>query len=543
MGSLTDGLLAFAPTRRRLLASGAALAAGAALEYTLSHTSLAAAVTARRQRCLEVARNITGTDDHGQDLRALYRRLLNGPGPKSVRTGKHVVVVGAGMAGLAAGWMLHRAGHRVTIAEANVRVGGRIKTVRSGWAGPGHYGEAGAMRIPAQHRLALGLIRRLGLPLQSFELANSHRLIRAGGATVFQDAYGHDPAVINKVFGVRQPLTARALLETAFAPIRNTATSADGWARFLDTYDEWSLRRWLIEGQMWGENTTELVGALQGISARMPMSVMHSYLTAQALAAGASLYQIEGGMDQLPLALARQAPPVRHGLRLTAVDTRPHKVRLTFDSASDGEVTMDADHAVITAPFSCLRYVDFNPALSYGKQQAVELLHYGAGSKQMLEFNQRWWEDHDAGVGGQDVTDTPLRTVVYPSHPLGVDGGVVIASYTWADDAELWDSLSEHERAARALDLLTDLHGPVVGRTYTGRYASASWMDNPFSCGEAAIYAPGQAVALGPDTRTIEADGRLVFAGCSTSAPYRAWIEGALESACRAVMQLGLHPA
>ena len=42
---------------------------------------------------------------------------------------KHVVIVGAGMAGLVAAHELVRVGHKVTILETQNRVGGRVKTI------------------------------------------------------------------------------------------------------------------------------------------------------------------------------------------------------------------------------------------------------------------------------------------------------------------------------------------------------------------------------------------------------------------------------
>ena len=78
-----------------------------------------------------------------------------------------VVVVGAGMAGLAAAYELFRAGHDVTVLEARDRVGGRVLTLRSPFA-PGHAAEAGAARIPPEHDLTLGYARHFGLELDPF---------------------------------------------------------------------------------------------------------------------------------------------------------------------------------------------------------------------------------------------------------------------------------------------------------------------------------------------------------------------------------------
>ena len=78
-----------------------------------------------------------------------------------------VVVVGAGMSGLVAGYELSRAGHDVTLLEARERVGGRVLTVRSPFAS-GHLAEAGAARIPPEHDLTLGYAGHFGLELDRF---------------------------------------------------------------------------------------------------------------------------------------------------------------------------------------------------------------------------------------------------------------------------------------------------------------------------------------------------------------------------------------
>ncbi len=90
------------------------------------------------------------------------------PGALPTTTGPlRVVVVGAGMSGLAAAYELSRAGHEVTVLEARQRVGGRVLTLRSSFA-PGHLAEAGAARIPPEHELTLGYARHFGLETTRF---------------------------------------------------------------------------------------------------------------------------------------------------------------------------------------------------------------------------------------------------------------------------------------------------------------------------------------------------------------------------------------
>ena len=48
---------------------------------------------------------------------------------KQTNNPKHVIIVGAGMAGLVAAHELVRVGHKVTIVETQDRVGGRVKTI------------------------------------------------------------------------------------------------------------------------------------------------------------------------------------------------------------------------------------------------------------------------------------------------------------------------------------------------------------------------------------------------------------------------------
>jgi monoamine oxidase len=138
--------------------------------------------------------------------------------------------------------------------------------------------------------------------------------------------------------------------------------------------------------------------------------------------------------------------------------------------------------------------------------------------------------------GGGSLTDNPNRFMYYPSHPVpGSDGGVVLASYSWADDASRWDSMSDDERYAFALRGLQSIHGRRIEVFYTGQGQTQSWLRNRYAFGEAAVFTPGQLTQFHLDIPTAE--GPVHFAGEHTSLKH-AWIEGAVESAVRVALEV-----
>ncbi|MFD3869984.1 flavin monoamine oxidase family protein [Streptomyces sp. NPDC058623] len=296
--------------------------------------------------------------------------------------------------------------------------------------------------------------------------------------------------------------------------------------------------------------------------------------------------------------LDRRATRIRHGEREVSIDT----VSEGRDGPVRRE-TFTGDTAIITVPFSGLRHIAVAPALSYGKRRAVTELHYDAATKVLLEFSRRWWEFDEADwkreleairpglyrnyqiartpedgallgahpsvpkghisdaqrahyaacrstgrdqpeaagvIGGGSATDHPNRFMFQPSYPVeGSPGGVILASYSWSDDALKWDSLDDAERYPRALAGVQEVFGQRIEVFYTGVGRTQSWMRDPYAYGEASVLLPGQHTELFPHVRSAE--GSLHFAGCHTSVK-PAWIEGALESAVRTALEVHSTP-
>jgi monoamine oxidase len=244
-------------------------------------------------------------------------------------------------------------------------------------------------------------------------------------------------------------------------------------------------------------------------------------------------------MDQLPNALyARLRDNVTLGAYVFAVEQDGESVTVRYRTLA-GTFAQSADHCVCTLPFGVLRHVDFRPGLSLGKYRAIRELNYNPSTKILLQVRRRIWE-REGIAGGATVTDLPVRRVVYPSHPP-VDGderGILLASYTWGQDAARWGALTPSERIDYAIRDLAKIHPGIEHEVEDG--ASHAWYGDPYAVGAFALFEPGQETMLQPDI--VRPEGRVHFAGehCSL---WHAWIQGALESGVRAARAIHDAPA
>lgn len=439
-----------------------------------------------------------------------------------------VVVIGAGIAGLAAAYELKRAGHRPTVLEAQGRVGGRILTLRS--FAPGLYAEAGAMRIPRSHELTLAYCERFGMPMRPFVMGNPRGLVYVGGQRMTADEARRDPARLGfALAGAEAGRNADELWESAIAELRGmvAADPQAGWADVERRYDGYSLHDFLRE-RGWSDAAIEYYAVLNFLEADMH-NAFTEILREDLGGAYADMQTIEGGMDALPNAFyAELQDEVRLGAEVFAMEQEADGVTVHFKTeAARGSVR--GDYVVCTLPFPVLRFVEVTPDLSPAKRRAVRQLNYHASTKILFGVRERIWEGEDGIEGGATVTDLPIRRMNYPPSDPSTRRGVLLASYTWGQDALQWGAMDEETRLEEALDDVARIH-PRIREVYeTG--ATHAWYGDRWARGAFALFAPGQQTALQADI--LRPEGRILFAGehCSL---YHAWIQGSLESGIEA---------
>ncbi len=465
-------------------------------------------------------------------LRVPREGLGPGTGPK------RVIVVGAGMAGLVASFELRRHGHDVVLLEAQDRVGGRVLTLRS--FAPGLYAEAGAMRLPRVHELALAYCRLLGLRLRPFVMDNPRGLVYVAGRRHVAGDVDRDPALLGFDLAEHERgRTYQQLWDEATREFREAhARDGDaGLAALTARYGDLSIREFLKQ-RGFSEGAMELYGVMSFREANMNASVAEQ-LREVVGRAFHDMQEVVGGMDRLPLAFYRSvAESVRFGAQVHAVTQDTDTVTAHYRTRS-GSFSVSGDHLICTLPFGVLRHLDFRPALSRAKYRAIRELQYNASTKILLQVRSRFWESTDGIVGGTTTTDLPIRRLVYPSHTDPEERrGVLLASYTWGQDAIRWAALSEEDRITLALKDVAKIHPQVLEEFEGG--ASHAWHNDPWAGGAFALFAPGQEAALHSDA--LRPEGRVRFAGehCSL---WHAWIQGALESGIRAAREIHRMPA
>ncbi|HEX8099581.1 MAG TPA: flavin monoamine oxidase family protein [Actinomycetota bacterium] len=449
---------------------------------------------------------------------------------------KRVVIVGAGLAGLVAGYELKQRGHEPTILEAQNRVGGRVYTLRN--FAPGLYAEAGAMRIPRTHDLTLEYCQRFGLEMRTFITGNPKGLVHVGGKRMtMEEATAHPEELPFDLAEHERGRTADDLWQDAISDIRDLL-ERDGdaaWDEIARRYDQYSLYEFL-KTKGFSEQAIEYFAVMSFLESDLHNAVLE-VLREDLGKAYTDMQEIVGGMDRLPNAFYRELQgEVRLGAEVHAIDQDDHSVTAHYKTES-GRFSVTGDYAICAVPFPVLRTIEVMTPFSRPKQRAIRELNYHASTKVLFQVRRRFWENEDGIYGGASVTDLPIRRINYPNPDPETERGILLASYTWGQDALQWGAMDDETRLEEALDDVSRIHPQIRDEYEVG--ASHAWYGDRWARGAFALFAPDQQTAL--QAAIVEPEGRIFFAGehCSL---YHAWIQGALESGMRAAGEIDDAP-
>lgn len=428
-----------------------------------------------------------------------------------------VLVLGAGLAGLVAARYLERAGAAVTIVEARERIGGRVLTMREGFA-DGQHAELGADLIEEEQVPVLELAKALKL--------ETVRILRRGWGF-----HGGSP---------RAPIVQRAsnIFERVEQLLRaeiDAYKSADSrWdSAVAQRIARESAAAWLKRVR----TDRELAAGVRGLRGFFlsdaedlsMLPVVDQF--AEGGAPGASgMYRLRDGNDALPAAIARRLNATIHlGVPVTRIVTRGRTVRVTCGGRAGPVFT--TDFVVSTLRATTLRRVVFEPALHNSQADAIRSLRYGPATKVLLQFERRFWKRltrssayaSDRSTGAVwDANEQQART---PGILTLLAGGGASSALRQTIARRGWKGV------VRQLSWLGEPAHLIAGASY-------SWEADRWARGGYAVFTP----AFDPALRDWLArpSGRITFAGEHSSRQWQGFMSGAIESGRRAALEVAM---
>jgi monoamine oxidase len=242
-----------------------------------------------------------------------------------------------------------------------------------------------------------------------------------------------------------------------------------------------------------------------------------------------ALDHVVGGNDRLPTAFAAtMRDHIRYGTPVVRIRQTVDAVEVVADGLRAGQ-TYPADRVIVTAPAPALRAVEFVPALSVRKAEAIAHQGYGAVTRVYLQFRRRYWEQ--AGLSGFANLDVPMEVWNATFDQPGRRG--ILLGYMFEALARKVAAMGPDERIRFFLEQAEQLFPGAKDELEGG--ASFSWHEQPFQQG--AFFNADPAETLRNIPVFAAAEGRIHFAGEHTSA-WPGWIQGALHSGLRAAREV-----
>jgi len=428
-----------------------------------------------------------------------------------------VLVAGAGLAGLAAARDLEHAGASVVVCEARDRVGGRVHTLRDGFA-QGQHAEAGGDLIEGEQTHLLGLAAAVGL--------KPVRILRQGWG--FYGADGRGRRRVHNRAGVWEQ-TARRLQ----AEIHDYCLAGKRWDSPIavdiarQSVSDW-LRRVPADPLM-----VAGMRGMRGFFLADPEELSLIALVDQFSAdddPGDNLFtRIPGGNDLLATMAAKSLKGPLHMrtiVRRIKQDARGLHVTVERQGRHD---RIAADFCVLALPASTLRDVIIEPPLPGDQQRAIATLRYGPATRLLLQFSRRFWRHRTQPLAFG--TDQPIGAVWDGNEQQKGPAGIL--------------SLLAGGRASRELQQIVQAEGGdgVVKRlSWMGEPSTllstqtVTWETDEWARGGYAYFDP----SFDPLLRAwlSRPAGRLVFAGEHTSERWQGYMTGAVESGQRAAAEV-----
>ena len=464
--------------------------------------------------------------------------------------GKHIIILGAGLAGMTAAYELGKLGYQCTILEARNRSGGRCWSVRKNATNTetgniqqtaafdeGLYYNAGPSRIPHHHQLTLHYCKELKVPLQVYNNVNASAWYFSEGKGPLSNKKIRAREIQHDTRGYMTEMLAKAI-DSKQLDLAMTKEDAEKIIEYLraeggldpDKLYKASARRGYTLQPGAGEKPGTIADAwpLASILSSGLMDPDFYNVAEYTYELQMTMFQAVGGMDMIARAFEKQVgKTIRFQSEVTAIKNMGEGVQVTYKDKA-GEHQLQGDLCICTIPLPVLSNVDHN--FSSDVSRAIDYISYIATGKIGLQFKRRFWEEDEQVYGGITHTNNELTQIFYPSYDYQSAKGILVGYYNFNDKAKKTGELRVKEREELALRKGRMIH-PQYDKEFENSF-SVSWHKTLYSLGGWALYSQEERQTY--YKALLQPDKQVYFAG-EHMTYLNAWMAGAFESA-RAVI-------
>jgi monoamine oxidase len=467
------------------------------------------------------------------------------PLPKGAK--RRIVILGAGISGLTAAYELSRKGYEVTILEASHRAGGRNNTLRRGdlideIGDPRHcefdddpdlFFNAGPARLPGHHTTILNYCKEFGVPLAPF--INDNR-----NAWYQDDKVNGGKRLRNREFITDSRGFIAELAAKCISPLGLDAPFTHGdyeavlnyLRQFGDLDAQYKYRGSLRAGIATHDHASPL-------ALKTPMNprelVRSGIVDVMSFGEGddqaAMMMEPVGGMDGVVKGFMRKVGSLVHlHCVVQKIELLPAGVRVDYlEKGKDRSVS--ADYVLNCIPSHILAGLTHNFPAQYAT--ALAAIPRGKLFKIGHQCSERFWEKEFI-FGGISWTTQDLTQMWYPAHGINGRKGVILGSYTFADElGDRWSGMPHAQRIETSIEQAEKLHPGF--RKYVEKSVSIPWQNMQHMQGCAASWTPELYAQY---FRTVQAPaGNHYMIGDQISySP--GWQVGAMHSAFHAISDI-----
>jgi monoamine oxidase len=444
-----------------------------------------------------------------------------------------VIVIGAGLSGLAAALLLEESGVSVQVIEGRNRIGGRVESFRNIPGDP----EAGGTAFGPGYARLVDAARTRGVELIDITPITPYFFDRQ---LVLDDEFISKEAWATHAKNPF-PEASKATMPWAYLPMligrTNPLKTGDAWLAPENAAHDISLHQYLSEsGQsdktialaydtnpQWGSSSYD-------VSALMPLSAYAFSTMQRQLAAGGKImgYTAKGGNQAIPEAMAAA---LKSEVRLNQSVTG---IRATKNGAevhcADGSIYR-ADRIVCSVPFSVLKRIRIEPMLAGLQAKAVNTLESQVINQVHFIAKKPYWEEDGMTA---NMFSNSLCGMVLAEHK-GATPEEITSLTAWirGHNASWMDQVDEQQAIAAVIADIERLRPAAKGQLEVLAYKS--WYRDPFASGDWAVWQPGQVTELAAHVATPH--GALHFCGEHTAVSNRG-MEGAMESGERVAFEV-----